>query len=434
MSHEPIEGSNRGLVSRCRDALKEVDSARTHRRLVLVMVAIALFLDNMLLTTVVPIVPSFLMTVRAKSVVESILQRSEYNCTSKRHLVNTLMETIMHLAPVSWASRAQVALSEIDFLDPHVASRRERREVARLLQRFQTLAQDCNLNATAIAIEMRESHMDRENFLVGMLFASKSIVQLIVNPMVGPLTNKIGYSIPMFTGFLIMFASTFTFAFGETYGVLLVARAMQGIGSACSSVSGMGMLATYYTDEKERSHAFGSALTALALGVLVGPTYGGLVYQFVNKRAPFLMLSALALLDGILQLIIFKPGIRPEEQKGAPLLQLMKDPYILVAAGSLTFGNMGIAVLEPALPMWMKKHMNSDNWEQGIAFLPASISYLLSTNIFGRFAYKMGYWLSAFLGMLLCGLCLICVSLFPEIQQMNVLFVRLALTRRMLLT
>ncbi|BHF66378.1 hypothetical protein SprV_0200939500 [Sparganum proliferum] len=93
------------------------------------------------------------------------------------------------------------------------------------------------------------------------------------------------------------------------------------------------MLATYYTDAKERSQAFGSALTALALGVLVGPTYGGLVYQFVNKRAPFLMLSALALLDGILQLIIFKPGIRPEEQKGAPLLQLMKDPYILVAAG-----------------------------------------------------------------------------------------------------
>ncbi|BHF66377.1 hypothetical protein SprV_0200939400 [Sparganum proliferum] len=190
------------------------------------------------ISTSIPIVPSFLMTVRAKSVVESILQRSEYNCTSKRHLVNTLMETIMHLAPVSWASRAQVALSEIDFLDPHVASRRERREVARLLQRVRTLAQDCNLNATAIAIEMRESHMDRENFLVGMLFASKSIVQLIVNPMVGPLTNKIGYSIPMFTGFLIMFASTFTFAFGETYSVLLVARAMQGIGSACSSVSG----------------------------------------------------------------------------------------------------------------------------------------------------------------------------------------------------
>ncbi|VDL89669.1 unnamed protein product [Schistocephalus solidus] len=347
MRHEPIEGSHRSLMNRCRDALQQVDSARTHRRLVLLMVAIALFLDNMLLTTVVPIVPNFLMTMKAKSVVKSILERSEYNCTSKKHLVNTLMEAIMHLAPISWASRAQVALSEIDFLDPDVASWRERREVGRLLRRVKSLAQDCNLNTTAMAIEMRESHMGRENFLVGMLFASKSIVQLIVNPMVGPLTNKIGYSLPMFTGFLIMFASTFR----------------------------MGMLATYYTDTKERSRAFGSALTALALGVLVGPTYGGLVYQFVNKRAPFLMLSALALLDG----------------------------------RSLTFGNMGIAVLEPALPMWMKKHMNSDNWEQGIAFLPASISYLLSTNIFGRFAYKMGYWLSAFLGMLLCGLCLICV-------------------------
>ncbi|VDN14943.1 unnamed protein product [Dibothriocephalus latus] len=190
MTHEPIEGSHRGLMNRCGDALKDVGPSRTHRRLVLLMVAIALFLDNMLLTTVVPIVPSFLMTVKAKSVVQSILERSEYNCTSKNNLVNTLMEAIMHLAPVSWASRAHVALSEIDFLDPDVASRRERHEVRRLLRQVDKLAQDCNLNTTAMAIEMRESHMGRENFLVGMLFASKSIVQLIVNPLVGPLTNK----------------------------------------------------------------------------------------------------------------------------------------------------------------------------------------------------------------------------------------------------
>lgn len=40
------------------------------------------------------------------------------------------------------------------------------------------------------------------------------------------------------------------FAFGRTYWVLFVARALQGVGSACSSVSGMGMLADRYTDDK----------------------------------------------------------------------------------------------------------------------------------------------------------------------------------------
>ena len=71
----------------------------------------------------------------------------------------------------------------------------------------------------------------------------------------------------MFAGFIIMFISTVSkcpslslltillvvvFAFGRSYSVLFFARALQGIGSSCSSVSGMGMLADRYTDDKER--------------------------------------------------------------------------------------------------------------------------------------------------------------------------------------
>lgn len=40
------------------------------------------------------------------------------------------------------------------------------------------------------------------------------------------------------------------FAFGRSYWILFSARALQGIGSSCSSVSGMGMLADRYTDDK----------------------------------------------------------------------------------------------------------------------------------------------------------------------------------------
>nr|VZI02554.1 unnamed protein product [Spirometra erinaceieuropaei] len=354
MRLEPVGDSRRSLADLCRDAVKNANSRSCYRRLVVVVVAVAIFLDNMLLTTIVPIVPDVLMTFKAKTVIKSIFERSKCNCTWDADLANPLMDAIMRLPPSATSSTAaQLALSEIDFLDPKVASRQERRDVARLLQNLETLTENCSINTTAMAREVRESRMDRENFAVGMLFASKPIVQLIVNPMVGPLTNMIGYSIPMFAGLVIMFASTVS----------------------------MGMLATYYKDPKERSQAFGYALTALALGVLVGPTYGGIVYEFVNRRAPYLILSALAVLCG----------------------------------GALTFGTVGIAVLEPTLPMWMKKHMNSNSWEQGIVFLPSSISYLLSTNIISRFAHKVGHWLSALLGMVICGLSLICV---PFAQSM----------------
>lgn len=34
--------------------------------------------------------------------------------------------------------------------------------------------------------------------------------------------------------------------------------------------------------------------------------------------------------------------------------------------GSITFANMGIAMMEPSLPIWMKKVMGADEWKQGM--------------------------------------------------------------------
>lgn len=56
--------------------------------------------------------------------------------------------------------------------------------------------------------EARHKELVGETVEVGLMFASKAFVQLLVNPIVGPLTHRIGYSIPMFAGFVIMFIST----------------------------------------------------------------------------------------------------------------------------------------------------------------------------------------------------------------------------------
>ncbi|XP_011357610.1 synaptic vesicular amine transporter [Pteropus vampyrus] len=255
-----------------------------------------------------------------------------------------------------------------------------------------------------------------ENVQVGLLFASKATVQLLTNPFIGLLTNRIGYPIPMFAGFCVMFISTIMFAFSSSYAFLLIARSLQGIGSSCSSVAGMGMLASVYTDDEERGNAMGIALGGLAMGVLVGPPFGSVFYEFVGKTAPFLVLAALVLLDGAIQLFVLQPSrVQPESQKGTPLTTLLRDPYILIAAGCICFANMGIAMLEPALPIWMMETMCSRKWQLGVAFLPASISYLIGTNIFGILAHKMGRWLCALLGMIIVGISILCIPFAKNI-------------------
>ncbi|KAM9700241.1 LOW QUALITY PROTEIN: chromaffin granule amine transporter-like, partial [Menidia menidia] len=231
------------------------------------------------------------------------------------------------------------------------------------------------------------------------------------------------------------------FAFSGTYALLFFARSLQGIGSSFSSVAGLGMLASVYTDDEERGVAMGVALGGLAMGVLIGAPFGSVMYEFVGKSAPFLILALLAVFDGggrglggrdqvggargrgltlvcvaALQLCILQPSkICPGSVEGTPLLTLLKDPYILISAGSLCFANMGVAILEPTLPIWMMQTMCSPKWQLGMAFLPASISYLIGTNLFGLLANKMGRWLCSMLGMLIVGVSLLCVPFASSI-------------------
>ena len=68
--------------------------------------------------------------------------------------------------------------------------------------------------------------------------------------------------------------------------------------------------------------------------------------------------------------------------------------------------------------------MESSNWEQGAAFLPASISYLIGTNIFGPLGHRMGRWLASMCGLIIIGLALlyVCITISVAIIIDNLSF------------
>ncbi|XP_055018879.1 synaptic vesicular amine transporter [Boleophthalmus pectinirostris] len=330
------------------------------RKLILFIVFVALLLDNMLMTVVVPIIPNYLY------------QLDKPESPAQNFSSSDSFKNIVSLYDNSVKISSTAAADPGPGPDPSPGPGPDP---------VRSNASDCPSSKSSLV---------NENVKVGLLFASKATVQLITNPFIGPLTNRIGYQIPIFAGFCIMFLSTIMFAFSSSYALLFVARSLQGVGSSCSSVAGMGMLASVYTDDEERGHAIGIALGGLAMGVLVGPPFGSVLYEFVGKTAPFLILAFIALFDGALQLFVLQPTkVEPESQKGTPLLTLMRDPYIIIAAGAICFGNMGIAMLEPTLPIWMMETMCAAKWQLGVAFLPASISYLIGTNIFGTLAHRL---------------------------------------------
>ncbi|KAK9310511.1 hypothetical protein QLX08_000252 [Tetragonisca angustula] len=314
----------------------KLQEPKAQRKLVLIIVSIALLLDNMLYMVIVPIIPDYLKYVGAFGDVEE-----EVNATGppKHH------------------------------------------------------GQD---SAT------------------GVLFASKAIVQLMVNPFSGALIDRIGYDIPMMIGLCIMFLSTAVFACGRSYGVLFFARSLQGVGSAFADTSGLAMIADRYTEESERSKALGIALAFISFGCLVAPPFGGALYQFAGKEVPFLILAFISLADGVMLLLVMKPlreqvfdSKQYEQKQTIPIWRLLMDPYIAVCAGALMMSNVALAFLEPTISLWMEDNITRDNWKMGMIWLPAFFPHVFGVVITVRMSkrYPQQQWLMAASGLALEGMC-----------------------------
>ncbi|KAH3770749.1 hypothetical protein DPMN_172042 [Dreissena polymorpha] len=303
---DKVSGLCSGLKDRINDPVHQ-------RRLVLAIVCIALLLDDMLYMVIVPLIPEYLADLRRNG--------EEMNTYNRIQHLNWTAFNIAY-------SNASLWYEDLTYATPMP---------------------------------------DESQLSISVLFASKAIFQLLINPFTGMFIDRVGYYLPLIIGMAIMFMSTTVFAFGKSFAVLIFARSLQGFGSAFSNASGLAMLADRFPEEGERNKAFGIALAFTSFGSFFAPPFGGILYQFVGNIVPFLLLASICVIDGLLVLFVMKPGIKmrnvipPEDRpKATPIWRLLMDPFILVAAGALTMANVPLAFLEPTIAVWMDKTMNSD--------------------------------------------------------------------------
>ncbi|CAD5231069.1 unnamed protein product [Bursaphelenchus okinawaensis] len=136
------------------------------------------------------------------------------------------------------------------------------------------------------------------NIPVAMLLGSKAVVQIPTGLIVSQITYRIGYSIPLFIGFIIIIVSSLLFAFATSYWTLFFARSLNGVGSGFTAVSGLGMLAETFPDNVQRGKAIALAFGGIAIGITAGPVIGGFLYSFGGIVLPFGLLAGVSLLEG----------------------------------------------------------------------------------------------------------------------------------------
>lgn len=229
------------------------------------------------------------------------------------------------------------------------------------------------------------------------------------------------------------------FAVGETYVHLLLARAIQGIGSACLGVCGMSLIAyvrasqtersliflnfQLYPEDEKRSRMMGIILGSVALGVLLGYPFGGFLYDYAGKSAPFYVIAVFLTVDFIFQLFFVEFHVHTEngyDGEKCGWWPLLFDKLILLIAIAIFISTSSLAILEPCLPLWLIENLQPKKWQLGTVFVPDSLGYFLGTNFLSGFAYHAGQIRVAVASLLLIGISCILIPATTNIVGLMV--------------
>lgn len=108
-------------------------------------------------------------------------------------------------------------------------------------------------------------------------------------------------------GILFFTISTFLIIFSKSITSLIILRIFQGLSSAMIFGTSMAIITSVF-EPGERGRAMGIYITAVYLGLSLGPVVGGLLTQYFGWRSIFVFLVPF----GIVSLILIKRRIRTE--------------------------------------------------------------------------------------------------------------------------
>lgn len=164
----------------------------------------------------------------------------------------------------------------------------------------------------------------------------------------GFLGDRLGHRRVLLGGLLISIGGTLVAALAPTIGILLAARASQGLGSALVQPATLALITYTFIEPSARAKALGIWGAIAGLGIAIGPVAGGVLVDSIGWRAVFVAIAPV----GLAALLVTLNGVSetPPQQRRLDRSGLL---LITVALAALSLGlsegqRLGFATL-PAL-------------------------------------------------------------------------------------
>lgn len=121
----------------------------------------------------------------------------------------------------------------------------------------------------------------------------------------GRMADVLGRRLVFATGIGLFTAAALAGALAPTAGVLIVARAVQGIGAAFSGPAALALISEVFPEGPPRNRAFGVYAAVGSVSASSGLALGGVLTQLLGWRSVF----AISVLFGALVLVAVKPAL-----------------------------------------------------------------------------------------------------------------------------
>jgi len=129
----------------------------------------------------------------------------------------------------------------------------------------------------------------------GVLISSFAVARLLLDPVGGVAVDRLGARRIMVSGGLVLAASSVMAALAPNYGILLVARVLEGFGSAAFAVAAQQTIIVR-SPEGRLAREIAFFQTGLLGGVAVGPFIGGRAAELGDFSTPFWIYAFMGLI------------------------------------------------------------------------------------------------------------------------------------------
>lgn len=248
------------------------------------------------------------------------------------------------------------------------------------------------------------------HFGVGITAASFLITVFAVARMsfrlpAGSLSDRYGSRVVCVGGGLVQACGALLAAVAPGLGVLLVARAIQGVGSALFGTS-VNRYLLVVTDKQDLGRSIAGFQGGILLGGTIGPLIGGVVAQQLGIFAPFYVQAGVALaLAGVSAIVITGDGATPSAARisapRATLRSILAVPgfrVVMLSGFSLFFVRAG--AINVVVPAFADDVLALSPAQIGAVISLGSVVSLLVMPVAGTLADSIGRWQVAVAGAL----------------------------------